>query len=85
MVHAAADPALPIGAQPAQALLWGHPDFARRVRRDGIWVAHGHTVVAEPSAGQGRIATDTGAYATGRLTAALVAPGGIRFLGTAAS
>ncbi len=80
VVHAAADPALPIAGQPEQALLWGHPDFGRVPRGDGTWVVHGHTIVPDPSAEAGVVATDTGAYATGRLTAALIAPGDIRFV-----
>lgn len=77
VVHAAADPALPLDAQPAEVLLWGHPDFPRLPRADGAWVAYGHTIV--PEAGedaQGRIAVDTGAYMTRRLTAALIGTDG---------
>jgi serine/threonine protein phosphatase 1 len=75
VVHAGADPALPIAAQDDKVLLWGHPDFARRPRRDGTWVIHGHTVtdIVEPR--DGRIGVDTGAFATGRLSAALIGPG----------
>lgn len=79
VVHAAADPSIPIDAQDPHVLLWGSPDFTRVPRGDGIWVAHGHTIVPEPIAQDGRIATDTGAYATGRLTAALIDPGEISF------
>ena len=82
VVHAGADPALPLGGQPREALLWGHPDFARGARDDGLWILHGHTIVEAPRAEGGRIAVDTGAFATGRLTAAVVEPGGVRFLGT---
>ncbi|WP_430450432.1 metallophosphoesterase [Rhodophyticola sp.] len=80
VVHAGADPALPLADQSEQALLWGHPDFDRTPRRDGIWVVHGHTIVPEPTADQGRVATDTGAYATGRLTAAMIDSSGVRFI-----
>lgn len=80
VTHAGADPALPIAAQPEAALLWGHRDFLRRPRSDGIWVAHGHTIVATPQAEAGRIAVDTGAWATGRLTAARIGPEGVSFL-----
>ncbi|MFD1508547.1 metallophosphoesterase [Lacimonas salitolerans] len=80
VVHAGADPALPLADQPEQALLWGHPEFERTPRRDGLWVVHGHTIVPEPQADQGRVATDTGAYATGRLTAAMIDGTGVRFI-----
>ena len=70
IVHAAADPALPMSGQSEETLLWGHPDFRRTRRRDGTWIVHGHTVVAEPIMTQGVISIDTGAYATGRLSCA---------------
>lgn len=79
VAHAAADPSLPLDRQSAQSLLWGHPDFLRRPRQDGLWIAHGHTIVDKPTAEHGRIATDTGAYATGRLTAAWITTGDIHF------
>lgn len=79
VVHAGADPARTIKEQKTQALHWGHPDFARRERKDGIWIVHGHTIVDEPVAENGRIAIDTGAYATGTLTAALIEPGHVSF------
>ena len=83
IVHAAADPEQPIDAQVAGTLLWGHPEFLARPRGDGLWVAHGHTIVKRPSARSGRIALDTGAWATDRLTAAILAPGEpVRFLST---
>lgn len=82
VVHAAADPALALDAQDANTLIWGHPAFLRDRRRDGLWVVHGHTIVPEPVAADGRIAVDTGAYATGRLTAAHISADGVRFLQT---
>lgn len=75
IVHAAADPALAIDEQPSQVLLWGHPEFERTPRRDGVWVVHGHTVVGEAGYRAGRVSVDTGACFTGRLTAAVIAPG----------
>lgn len=80
VVHAAADPALPMASQSEQTLKWGHRDFFSTPRRDGIWVAHGHTIVEEARSEAGRIAVDTGAYATGRLTAAYITRGGLEFL-----
>jgi len=79
IVHAGADPCKPLNAQSSQSLLWGHPDFTKRIREDGQWVVHGHTIVDEPMIENGRIALDTGAYATGRLTAALLDEGGVEF------
>lgn len=80
VAHAGADPELPIALQPEQALLWGHPSFERTARQDGIWVVHGHTIVDDARAQAGRIAVDTGAYVSGRLSAALITPGEFRVL-----
>ena len=79
VVHAAADPALPMVEQSDDTLIWGHARFAQDVREDGIWIVHGHTIVHEPVAAQGRISIDTGAFATGDLTAAIVQPGSVTF------
>ncbi len=80
VVHAAADPNMPISQQTAKTLRWGHPDFETTTRADDIWVLHGHTIVDQPYMTSGRIAIDTGAYATGRLTAAKVTPGNVEFI-----
>ncbi|WP_102227258.1 metallophosphoesterase family protein, partial [Acidimangrovimonas sediminis] len=80
VVHAGADPATPLAGQQRSHLVWGHPDFFTRPRQDGQWVVHGHTIQPEPTIIDGRIGIDTGAYGTGRLTAALVRPGQAGFL-----
>lgn len=72
VTHAGADPSLPINHQEGGNFLWGHPDFKRKARSDGLWVVHGHTITEVPQAAEGRIPTDTGAYATGVLSAALI-------------
>ncbi|MEM7178147.1 MAG: metallophosphoesterase family protein [Pseudomonadota bacterium] len=79
-VHAAANPGRPPDSQSDECLLWGHPRFFDQTRQDGVWVVHGHTVVTEPSAEQGRIAVDTGAYFSNRLTAARLDAGQVSFL-----
>jgi len=81
VVHAGADPALPISEQDSHNLKWGHKAFLQRSRNDGVWVIHGHTIVKKANSENGRIALDTGAYATGRLTAAHISSDGLlRFL-----
>jgi serine/threonine protein phosphatase 1 len=82
VVHAAADPARPVSDQDHSVLCWGHPEFPTHPRQDGIWVVHGHTIVDNAHEAQGRIAVDTGGYATGRLTAALISTGSIDFIST---
>lgn len=79
VVHAGADPLVPIAHQRSSHLLWGHPEFEVIPRNDGVWVLHGHTIVPEPYAASGRIAVDTGAYATGRLTVAHVVADHVSF------
>lgn len=82
VVHAGADPKRPIAEQEAQTLIWGHPDFPAMPRPDGLWILHGHTIKDQPKFGNGIISIDTGAYATGRLTAAGVSQGNVEFLTT---
>jgi Calcineurin-like phosphoesterase len=82
VVHAGADPTTPIATQREDFLVWGHPDFTKTPRADGIWVVHGHTITDAPTASNGRIAVDTGAFATNRLTAARIAPGEVSFIST---
>jgi len=80
VVHAGVDPALPMDAQDPHTLLWGHPEFAVKDREDDLWIVHGHTITDTPKAVNGRISTDTGAYATGILTAALVETEKVTFI-----
>lgn len=73
--HAGADPARAITDQSAAALVWGHTGYGRMQRSDGIWVVHGHVIVPRVTVQRGHINVDTGAYKTGRLSAALVRAG----------
>jgi serine/threonine protein phosphatase 1 len=81
VVHASADPGQPMNNQEIKTLIWGHPDFATRNRTDDQWVVYGHTIHEHPTAVQGRIAVDTGAFATGRLTAAHITKDNVCFVG----
>jgi len=74
ITHAGADPARPIGVQ-QRAVTWGHAGFLTTPRQDGLWVVYGHTVVDTLEVGPGRIGIDTGAYATGRLSAVVLEAG----------
>ena len=82
VVHAGADPEKPIPDQHPKVLKWGHKYFNKKARVDGVWVVHGHTIVDAPYDRAGRIAIDTGAFATGVMTAVCIAPGGVRYLQT---
>lgn len=79
-VHAGADPDSPIETQSDQTLIWGHRNFLSRSRRDALWVVHGHSVVQTATASAGRIAVDTGAWQSGRLSAAWLDTQGLRFI-----
>ncbi len=82
IVHAALDPRRPVEAQDRQICLWGHPMFPRTARGDDQWVVHGHTIVNQPRVRNRVLSIDTGAFASGRLTAAEIEDGGVRFLST---
>lgn len=73
-VHAALDPNLPLGEQEKSTLLWGHREFFNISRTDDLWVVHGHTAVDQPTVLNGKVSLDTGAYYSGRLTAAILLP-----------
>lgn len=80
VTHAGGDPGVPMTEQTNRSLLWGHPDFGKRGRQDDQWVVYGHLIQEKGRATRGTIAVDTGAYATGVLTAAYIAPGQVDFL-----
>jgi serine/threonine protein phosphatase 1 len=80
IVHAGADPSLPIPDQEKRVLIWGHPDFTQTNRNDGQWVVFGHTIYETAFVENGRIAIDTGAYATGLLTAAHIVENNVSFI-----
>ncbi|MFP7672307.1 metallophosphoesterase [Marivita sp. S0852] len=82
VVHAGADPDLPLTDQTADTFIWGHPQFHKKPRSDGFWIVHGHTIFDTPKLREGRISIDTGAYATGQLTAAVFSKDGVEFVTT---
>ncbi|CAD0186673.1 Serine/threonine-protein phosphatase 2 [Ruegeria sp. THAF57] len=83
VTHAGADPNVPVDQQKEETLIWGHPSFQKSDRSDGVWVVHGHTIVDAPSAKRGRIAVDTGAFATGTLSAVCLDGSEPRFVSVA--
>lgn len=68
-VHAGVRPGIPWDRQEAEDLLWIRNDFLTLPHRLGCVVVHGHTPDDAPFLGDDRINVDTGAYATGVLTA----------------
>jgi len=70
-VHAGVRPRIPLEYQSEKDLLWIRDDFTAAGRAlPGKTVVYGHTPNEEVVVGPGRIGIDTGAYATGKLTAA---------------
>lgn len=82
VVHAGADPNLPLTDHSPDTFIWGHPEFRKTPRSDGFWIVHGHTIVDSPKMRDGRVSVDTGAYATGQLTAAVFTEDGVEFITT---
>lgn len=80
--HAGIRPGVAIDAQDPQDLRWIRLPFLRSTADHGVLVVHGHTVVGEPEVHPNRIAIDTGASATGRLTALCLDGNDRRFLDT---
>lgn len=71
-VHAGVKPGVPIERQSPEDLLWIRDEFLRHEGAFGKVVVHGHTPTDEPTLLPNRINVDTGAYLTGKLTAAVL-------------
>jgi serine/threonine protein phosphatase 1 len=83
-VHAGIRPGVPLEAQSAQDLVLIRHEFLEHDGPLPVRVVHGHTPVKAPVATPWRVSVDTGAFATGRLTAAVMEGSGVRFLQTGA-
>lgn len=68
-VHAGVRPRVPVSQQTPRDLRWIREPFLSYRRSHGFVVVHGHTVTPEIVTRSNRIGVDTGAYATGRLSA----------------
>lgn len=74
-VHAGLRPGLGVGEQRDRDLLWYRDEFTADFAEFGRPVIHGHTMRAEPLVSPFRIAIDTAAVVSGRLTAVRVGIG----------
>lgn len=81
-VHAGLNPDCPLDAQPYDDLLWVREPFLECRRDWGYTVVHGHVVHPEPQLMPNRIGLDTGAFWSGRLSAAALEGSGVRLLQT---
>lgn len=79
-VHAGVDPARSLEDQSDDALFWSRTKFLASKRPFSHRVVHGHTPAAAPFADHRRVGVDTGAYASGVLTAARFEGDGVSFL-----
>ena len=68
-VHAGIRPGVPHDQQTLRDLRWIREPFLTDTRDHGMVVVHGHTISETVEEVGSRIGIDTGAYATGRLTA----------------
>jgi len=68
-VHAGIRPGVPLDAQVPQDMLWIRDEFLRADADYGKVVVHGHTIRDRPEVKRNRIGIDTGAFASGVLTA----------------
>jgi len=71
-VHAGIRPGTPIDKQELRDLRWIRDEFLTSDADHGVVVVHGHTVTLAPDERHNRIGIDTGAYATGVLTALMI-------------
>lgn len=68
-VHAGVRPGVPLEHQAERDLLWIRHEFLQAPGPFGAVIVHGHTPAEEPQLTRHRLGIDTGAYATGVLTA----------------
>jgi serine/threonine protein phosphatase 1 len=81
-VHAGLRPGRSLARQNETDLLEIREPFLKRKARWPFVVVHGHSPVEEATREAGRIALDTGAYATGRLSAVRLEGDSVAFLST---
>lgn len=82
LVHAGVRPGVPLDGQDPVDLMWIREEFLDSAADHGKVVVHGHTIVRAPEVRRNRIGIDTGAFATGRLTALVLDGEDRRFLST---
>jgi serine/threonine protein phosphatase 1 len=83
-VHAGVRPKRPLDAQDSQDLLWIREPFLSSTDDFGAVIVHGHSISRAVESRPNRIGIDTGAYATGILTAVVLEEDQRRFLATKA-
>jgi serine/threonine protein phosphatase 1 len=79
-VHAGINPDVPLEDQKRQDLRWIREPFLSHSKAYGPVVVHGHSISEAPDERTNRIGIDTGAYASGVLTALVLEGGNREFL-----
>jgi serine/threonine protein phosphatase 1 len=82
IVHAGVRPGIALNAQSAEDMLWIREDFLLSTADFGKIVIHGHTPAPSVMRRKNRIGIDTGAYATGKLTALVLEGDTVKVLQT---
>ncbi len=81
-VHAGLRPGKSLEDQVEQDALWIRDEFLNDDSSFGVIVVHGHTPISAPHRDFRRIGIDTGAYLSGKLTAACFMRSDVRFIST---
>ena len=81
-VHAGVRPGVALDMQSAQDMMWIRDDFLSSHAKLDKVIVHGHSPSEKPVLRRNRIGVDTGAYATGCLTAAVLQGQDCNFLST---
>lgn len=81
--HAGVRPGIELDRQSEEDLIWIRQDFLRHEGDFGKVIVHGHTPVRSVERRSNRIAIDTAAYATGKLTALVIEGRDLRIIDTA--
>lgn len=68
-VHAGIRPGVPLDEQSGSDMRWIRREFLDDPRDHGLMVVHGHSITEDVEERNNRIGIDTGAFASGRLTA----------------
>ncbi len=74
LAHAGGNPVRPLARQTVQDILWGVEGFAKTPPVFDKTIVHGHFAQDHATQAHGKVAVDTGAYASGMLTAAKLGP-----------
>ncbi len=81
-VHAGVRPGVPLDQQSEYDMLWIREEFLADRKPLGAVIVHGHTPTPAPHRDSRRVGIDTGAYLSGRLTAARFEHDTVEFFAT---